>query len=72
MKKMLLLCLCAIALVCATSCQKEEQLIENMDAFVSMILKSKPSVVKGTYVKNIAISSTMGPGIKIDANSFDK
>ena len=50
----------------------EEQLIENMDAFVSMILKSKPSVVKGTYVKNIAISSTMGPGIKIDANSFDK
>ena len=50
----------------------EEQLFENMNAFVSLILKTKPAVVKGTYVKNIAVSSTMGPGIKIDANSFDK
>ena len=50
----------------------ETQLIENIDAFVSLILKTKPSVVKGAYVKNIAISSTMGPGIKIDTNSFDK
>ena len=50
----------------------EEQLLENMNAFVSLILKTKPAVVKGTYVKNIAVSSTMGPGIKIDANSFDK
>lgn len=50
----------------------DEQLIENMDAFVSLILKTKPSVVKGTYVKNISISSTMGPGIKVDTNSFDK
>ncbi len=51
---------------------KEEQLLENLKAFVSLILKTKPSVVKGTYVKNISISTTMGPGIKIDANSFDK
>ena len=51
---------------------KEEQLLENLEAFVSLILKTKPSVVKGTYVKNISISTTMGPGIKIDANSFDK
>ena len=50
----------------------EEQLLENMNAFVSLILKTKPAIVKGTYVKNIAVSSTMGPGIKIDANSFDK
>ena len=50
----------------------EEQLLENMNAFVSLILKTKPAVVKGTYVKNIAVSSTMGPGIKIDTNSFDK
>lgn len=50
----------------------EDQLLENMNAFVSLILKTKPAVVKGTYVKNIAISSTMGPGIKIDTNSFDK
>ncbi len=50
----------------------EKQLLENLEAFVSLILKTKPSVVKGTYVKNISISTTMGPGIKIDTNSFDK
>ena len=50
----------------------EEQLLDNINAFVSLIIKSKPSVVKGEYVKNISISTTMGPGIKIDAKSFDK
>ena len=48
----------------------DEKLLGNLDAFVSLILKSKPSVVKGEYVKNISISTTMGPGIKIDANEF--
>ncbi len=48
------------------------KLVENLDAFVSVILKSKPATVKGKFVKNISISSTMGPGIKIDINSFDK
>ena len=50
---------------------KEEDLLENLNTFVTLIIKSKPSVVKGTYVKNISVSSTMGPGIKIDVNSFD-
>lgn len=50
----------------------EEQLLNNIKAFVSIILKSKPSVVKGIYVKNVSIASTMGPGVKIDINSFDK
>ncbi len=50
----------------------EEELKENIKAFVSVILKSKPSVVKGIYVKNISLSTTMGPGIKLDVNSFDK
>ena len=49
----------------------EKALTENLQTFVAMILKSKPSVVKGDYVKNITVSSTMGPGIKIDQNSFD-
>ena len=44
---------------------------DNFSAFVGMIAKTKPSVVKGTYIQNISISSTMGPGIKINANSFD-
>lgn len=49
----------------------DEDLIENLKTFVNLIIKTKPSVVKGTYVKNISISSTMGPGIRIDVNSFD-
>ena len=48
----------------------EAKIKENLDAFVSLILKSKPSAVKGEYVKNITISTTMGPGIKIDVNEF--
>jgi len=50
----------------------DEKLVENLRAFVEVILKAKPSTVKGNYVKNISISSTMGPGIKLDLNSFDK
>lgn len=50
----------------------ETMLAENLTAFVNAILKVKPSTVKGNYVKNISVSSTMGPGIKIDLNSFDK
>lgn len=49
-----------------------DKLVENIESFVGLILKSKPSTVKGSYVKNISISTTMGPGIKIDVNSFDK
>ena len=51
---------------------EENKLVENLKAFVNVILKSKPSTAKGTYVKNITISSTMGPGVKIDLSSFDK
>jgi len=50
----------------------EEQLLANLDAFVSTLLKAKPATVKGEYVKNISIASTMGPGIKILTSSFDK
>lgn len=50
----------------------EDKLAENLNYFVSLILKSKPTTVKGDYVKNISIASTMGPGIKIDSKTFDK
>ena len=43
---------------------------ENINAFISVILKAKPTTVKGDYVKSVAISSTMGPGIKIDPKSI--
>ena len=49
-----------------------KKLSENLKAFVEVILKAKPTTVKGNYVKNIAVSSTMGPSVKIDTNSFDK
>lgn len=49
----------------------DNKLIENLNAFMNVIIKSKPSVVKGNYIKNITISSTMGPGIKIEQNGFD-
>jgi large subunit ribosomal protein L1 len=50
----------------------EDKLVENLNTFVNTILKLKPASVKGNYVKSISISSTMGPGIKLDLNSFDK
>ena len=49
-----------------------DKLVENLKAFVEAIMTVKPSTVKGSYVKNISISSTMGPGVKLDLNSFDK
>ena len=50
----------------------EEDLLANLNAVVSQIIKIKPATVKGDYIKNISISSTMGPGIKIQINCFDK
>ncbi len=50
----------------------DSDLIENLDSFVSQIIKIKPSTVKGDYIKNIAVTSTMGPSVKISINSFDK
>ena len=50
----------------------EAKIIENINFFVNMILKEKPVNVKGKFIKGIALSTTMGPSIKIDQNSFDK
>jgi large subunit ribosomal protein L1 len=46
----------------------EKALVENLNAFLSAIVKAKPSGAKGTYLKKIAVSSTMGPGVKIDTS----
>ena len=48
-----------------------KKLEENLVAFVNEVIKNKPSGVKGTFVKNITISSTMGPGVKLDLTSFN-
>lgn len=46
------------------------KLVENLQAFVTVIVKSKPQTAKGTYIKNISVSSTMGPGVKVDVSSL--
>ena len=48
----------------------EDKLLENIRAFVDAIQKAKPTGAKGTYVKKASVSSTMGPGIKIDVASL--
>ncbi|MDV4146734.1 MULTISPECIES: 50S ribosomal protein L1 [Shimia] len=47
----------------------EGKLVENVRAFMEAVLKAKPSGAKGAYVKKIALSSTMGPGVTIDVDS---
>ena len=48
----------------------EQQLTENLRTLMDAIIKAKPSAAKGTYVKSAVISSTMGPGIKLNALKF--
>ena len=48
----------------------DEALHENVRAFIDAVVRAKPSGAKGTYLKKIAISSTMGPGIKLDLTSL--
>lgn len=45
------------------------KLVENFKAIVETIQKAKPAAAKGTYMRNVAIASTMGPGIKVDVSS---
>ena len=47
-----------------------EQLIENVSAFIDAILKAKPTGVKGSYLQRASLSSTMGPGIKLDVGQL--
>lgn len=47
----------------------EEALLQNIKAFTDAVMKSKPAGAKGTYVKRIAVSSTMGPGVHVEPAS---
>jgi large subunit ribosomal protein L1 len=49
----------------------EKMLVENITAFIAMIVKLKPAASKGVYIKGITLSSTMGPGVKIDKTLQD-
>lgn len=47
-----------------------EHLEENLGAFMDTVIRAKPAAAKGTYIRTIAVSSTMGPGVRIDANLY--
>ncbi len=49
---------------------EEEKLKENFNALMDAIQKAKPSAVKGQYLKSITLTSTMGPGVRINTNKF--
>ena len=49
-----------------------DQLSENLSAFMDSILRAKPSAAKGKYVKTVTVSSTMGPGVPVDANTYTR
>lgn len=48
----------------------EDQLVENATAFVDAIHKAKPTGAKGNYIKRVSVSSTMGPGLKVDTSAL--
>lgn len=48
----------------------EDKLIENVKALADAVIKAKPAGSKGTYVQRVAISSTQGPGVKVDPSSL--
>ncbi|MCX4365671.1 MAG: 50S ribosomal protein L1 [Bacilli bacterium] len=50
---------------------EESALIENIQYVINAIVKAKPSTVKGKYIQNISLSTTMGPGIHVDQNAID-
>lgn len=47
-----------------------DKLNENLEAFMSSVMKARPASAKGGYLKSVTVSSTMGPGVPIDPNSF--
>ncbi len=47
----------------------EDKILENVKAFINAVAKAKPAGVKGTYINKISLSSTMGPGVKVDISS---
>ncbi|MCD8054376.1 MAG: 50S ribosomal protein L1 [Lachnospiraceae bacterium] len=48
----------------------EEQLQENLDAVMRVLVKARPSALKGTYMKSVVLASTMGPGVKVSTTKY--
>jgi large subunit ribosomal protein L1 len=47
----------------------EDALEANVSAFINAVLRAKPAGAKGTFVKKVAVSTTMGPGVKVDVGT---
>jgi large subunit ribosomal protein L1 len=48
---------------------EDQKLVENLTTVFETLMKVKPAAAKGTYMKNVALSSTMGPGVKVDSST---
>lgn len=48
----------------------QEQLHENLNAFMDSVVRVKPAAAKGTYVRSVTVSSTMGPGVRVDTAGY--
>jgi large subunit ribosomal protein L1 len=49
-----------------------DKLVENVRAFADAVIRAKPAGAKGNYIKRVAVSSTMGPGLKIDPSTLSE
>ena len=47
------------------------KLVENFNTIFDTLIKVKPAAAKGTYMKNVAVTSTMGPGVKVDPSTVE-
>jgi large subunit ribosomal protein L1 len=50
----------------------EQKLLDNAHALLAAIIRSKPASAKGNYIRSVAVSSTMGPGVRVDTASASK
>lgn len=48
----------------------EEQLLENLEAFINAVKRARPAAAKGNYIQRVTVANTMGPGIRVDANDM--
>ena len=51
---------------------EDQKLSENLSAFMESVLRARPAAAKGTYVRSVTLSSTMGPGVPLDPNQFGR
>lgn len=51
---------------------EDAKLVENFTTIYDTLMKVKPAAAKGTYMKNVSVTTTMGPGVKVDSSSFNK